>query len=45
MGDLDAASLTADNGEYLDLRYDRPTPDGDNLLLDFCRALPTTVPG
>ncbi len=38
MSDLDASSLAADDGEYLDPGYDARTPDGDNLLLDFCRA-------
>ena len=38
MSDLDAVSLAAEEGEYLDSGYDRQTPDGDNLLLDFCRA-------
>lgn len=38
MSDLDAASLAADAGEYLDPGYDTQTPDGDNLLLDFGRA-------
>ena len=28
----------ADPGEYLDPGYDRQTPGGDNLLLDFARA-------
>lgn len=38
MSDLDAASLAADEDEYLDPGYDARTPDGDNLLLDFGRA-------
>jgi ribosomal protein S18 acetylase RimI-like enzyme len=38
MSELDAASLAAEEGEYLDPGYDAQTPDGDNLLLDFCRA-------
>lgn len=38
MSELDAASLAAEEGEYLDPGYDARTPDGDNLLLDFCRA-------
>lgn len=38
MSELDAASLAADEGEYLDPGYDPQTPDGDNLLLDFGRA-------
>ena len=38
MSELDAASLAAEEGEYLDPGYDAGTPDGDNLLLDFCRA-------
>ena len=38
MSELDAASLAADEGEYLDPGYDTQSPDGDNLLLDFCRA-------
>jgi hypothetical protein len=38
VSELDAASLAADEGEYLDPGYDARTPDGDNLLLDFCRA-------
>ncbi len=38
MSKLDEASLVAGEGEYLDPGYDRQTPDGDNLLTDFCRA-------
>lgn len=38
MSELDATSLAAEEGEYLDPGYDPQTPDGDNLLLDFCRA-------
>lgn len=38
MSELDAASLAAGEGEYLDPGYDPQTPDGDNLLLDFGRA-------
>lgn len=38
MSDLDEGSLGADESEYLDPGYDAQTPDGDNLLLDFCRA-------
>lgn len=38
MSELDAASLAADQDEYLDPGYDPQTPDGDNLLLDFGRA-------
>ena len=30
--------LAADEGEYLDPGYDAGTPEGDNLLNDFCRA-------
>lgn len=35
---MDDESLIADAGEYLDPGYDRKTPGGDNLLLDFARA-------
>jgi hypothetical protein len=35
---MDDASLVADSDEYLEPGYDRQTPDGDNLLLDFARA-------
>jgi ribosomal protein S18 acetylase RimI-like enzyme len=38
MAELEASSLAADEGEYLDPGYDPQTPDGDNLLLDFGRA-------
>lgn len=38
MSELEASSLAAGEGEYLDPGYDDQTPDGDNLLLDFGRA-------
>jgi GNAT superfamily N-acetyltransferase len=35
---MDDESLAAEAGEYLDPGYDRQTPGGDNLLIDFARA-------
>ena len=35
---MDDESLVAGPGEYLDPGYDRQSPGGDNLLLDFARA-------
>lgn len=32
---MDDESLIADPGGYLDAGYDRQTPEGNNLLVDF----------